>query len=106
MDETDWYDTIEEPIRNLVKILRDNGFNTTCSCGHMPNPNVEMEWYEDSELTKLYNLLVENGFKNFTIRAIWSNVGENKRRYIILGFHIKEPLAKESDIRDFLDGAE
>jgi hypothetical protein len=25
---------IEEPIRGVVKTLRDNGFNTTCSCGH------------------------------------------------------------------------
>lgn len=30
-----WYDEhIEEPIRQMVKLLRDNGFNTTCSCGH------------------------------------------------------------------------
>ena len=31
---SDWYDKIEEEIRPLVKLLRNNGFNTTCSCGH------------------------------------------------------------------------
>jgi len=31
----DWYEEkIEEPLRDLVKILRNNGVNTTCSCGH------------------------------------------------------------------------
>ena len=30
-----WYDeNIEEGIRYIVKLLRDNGFNTTCSCEH------------------------------------------------------------------------
>ena len=29
----DFYSEIEEPIRDLVKYLRDNGINTTCSCG-------------------------------------------------------------------------
>jgi len=31
----DWYkEYIEEDIRPLVKLLRENGFNTECSCGH------------------------------------------------------------------------
>ncbi len=31
----DWYEeNIEEPIRPLVHLLRENGFNTECSCGH------------------------------------------------------------------------
>lgn len=30
-----WYEeNIEESIIPLVKLLRDNGFNTECSCGH------------------------------------------------------------------------
>ena len=32
--DTVWYSQIEEPIRGLVKVLRDNGVNTTWSCGH------------------------------------------------------------------------
>lgn len=30
----EFYDQIEEPIRDLVRKLRDNGINTICSCGH------------------------------------------------------------------------
>ena len=31
----DWYiNTIEEPLRDIVKALRNNGVNTECSCGH------------------------------------------------------------------------
>ncbi len=29
-----WYENIEEPVRELVRLLRDGGINTTCSCGH------------------------------------------------------------------------
>lgn len=29
-----WYEQIEEPVRGLVKRLRDVGINTTSSCGH------------------------------------------------------------------------
>lgn len=33
--KADWYEeNIEEPIRDIVRLLRDNGINTTCSCGH------------------------------------------------------------------------
>ena len=31
---TTFYEQLEEPIRELVQRLRDNGINTTCSCGH------------------------------------------------------------------------
>ena len=30
----DWYDNIEEPVREIVRELRSNGINTTSSCGH------------------------------------------------------------------------
>jgi len=66
----DWYEThIEEPIRPLVKLLRDNGFNTTCSCGH--KLYVEMEQYCDGDVSRLYNLLWENGYKHFRITTWW-----------------------------------
>lgn len=61
----DWYDIIEEPVREVVRLLRNNGFNTTCSCGH--EMYVEMECHDDREVTYMYNLLVENGYTGFTI---------------------------------------
>jgi len=48
----EWYEKyIEEPIRPLVKLLRNNGFNTTCSCGHQMY--VEMENYHAEEVEDL-----------------------------------------------------
>jgi hypothetical protein len=34
MNSEDWYERIEPEIRELVRLCRNNGFNTTCSCGH------------------------------------------------------------------------
>ncbi|MGD0571702.1 MAG: hypothetical protein ABSB11_01625 [Sedimentisphaerales bacterium] len=66
----DWYSQIEEPVRELVRLLRNNGFNTFCSCGHnKPHPCVDMEWYGfEEEARKVYCLLLENGYNNFEIR--------------------------------------
>ena len=75
----DWYDRIEEPIRDLVRILRNNGFNTTCSCGHLPRPYIQMDWRNDHEIKHLYSILVENGYKNFEIRAHWLCNDLNRR---------------------------
>lgn len=62
-----WYERhIEEPIRPLVKLLRENGINTTCSCGH--EMYVECEYYGD-ELYGLYCLLFNNGYRKFKIEA-------------------------------------
>jgi hypothetical protein len=60
-----WYkEVIEEPIRDLVKLLRDNGFNTTCSCGH--EMYVECQYIPDGVLERLHQLLFEK-YKNYKI---------------------------------------
>jgi len=52
----DWYEeNIEEPIRDVVRLLRDNGFNTQCSCGH--EMYVQCEYTIDYEIKRLYDLL-------------------------------------------------
>jgi hypothetical protein len=61
-----WYEEkIEEPVREIVKILRDNGFNTTCSCGH--TMVITGEFLPDYDIKimhdLLYNYLVEKGRK-------------------------------------------
>jgi hypothetical protein len=54
----DWYEeNIEEPIRDVVKLLRDNGFNTTCSCGH--EMYVEGELIIEGDLNRLHKLLYD-----------------------------------------------
>ena len=62
---SDWYDCIELKVRPLVRLLRDNGFNTVSSCGH--DMSVDMEWYGDEE--RLSNLLLESGYSSFTIHV-------------------------------------
>lgn len=65
-----WYEeAIEEPIRSLVKLLRDNGFNTTSSCGH--KMYVEMECYNPQDIMRLYNLLITHGFEKIIIEFFW-----------------------------------
>lgn len=62
----DWYDEyIEEPIRDLVKLLRDNGFNTECSCGH--KMYVQCQCIPDGEFKRLHDLLYNNGYRNYRI---------------------------------------
>jgi len=77
-----WYDeTIEEPVRAVVKLLRNNGFNTICSCGH--TGVVEMEWYQDYEITKLWDLLSNRGYKDFAIEGHWETWPVYRRTLIV-----------------------
>ena len=61
----DWYKlNIEEPIRHVVKALRDNGINTVCSCGH--GMWVQCESYDQSnELNTIYHVLIKLGYDNY-----------------------------------------
>lgn len=62
----DWYEEyIEEPIKPLVKLLRDNGFNTECSCGH--EMYVQCQIIPDGEFKRLHDLLFNNGYRNYKI---------------------------------------
>ena len=51
----DWYEIIEEPIRELVFLLRNNGFNTECSCGH--EMNIQFQYIPDGKIHDLYKLV-------------------------------------------------
>lgn len=51
-----WYtETIEEPVRELVHILRNNGFNTECSCGH--EMYIQCQYIPEGQLMELHNLI-------------------------------------------------
>ena len=63
-----WYDNIEEGIRGAVKLLRDNGFNTTCSCGH--EEYIQGDLPVDGELRRLHDLLFNNGYRKFSITIV------------------------------------
>jgi len=52
----DWYkENIEEPVRDLVKYLRNNGVNTECSCGH--EMYIQCQYIEDGTIQKIHHLL-------------------------------------------------
>ena len=38
----DWYSNIEPGIRDLVRLLRDHGFNTTSSCAHRMEITIDL----------------------------------------------------------------
>lgn len=55
-DSPDWYERkIEEPVRDLVRFLRNNGINTECSCGH--DMYIQCQVFLDGELQELHRLL-------------------------------------------------
>ena len=57
-----WYENIEEPVREIVRTLRDNGINTNNSCGHEMSIQTEMMISGQLEQlhTTLYHYLAEN----------------------------------------------
>ena len=68
----DFYSEIEEPIRDLVKYLRDNGINTICSCGD--DMTIQAEMSPDGWLGVLhklvFNYLTEHDIEpNYVIEA-------------------------------------
>ncbi|KKK48290.1 hypothetical protein LCGC14_3146620, partial [marine sediment metagenome] len=60
----DWYEEyIEEPARELVRYLRNLGFNTECSCGGHPGRKgsekmyVQLQYHPDGEIKRLDDAL-------------------------------------------------
>lgn len=98
----EWYECIEEPLKELIYFLRNAGFNTVCSCGHFPRPYIQMEWGEDSDMRRLWNLLAENGYINWSIKGFWRHIG--RERHLEITFYggtewnDKGDLASISDI--------
>lgn len=55
-----WYDSIEPGIRPFVRLLRDNGINTTCSCEH--TMTIEASWRHADELQRIWDLLCTGNY--------------------------------------------
>jgi hypothetical protein len=77
-----WYEqVIEEPIRNIVRILRNNGINTISSCGH--RMWIECEVYDaEAELRKIYDALTEFGYYHYSAQVIDDISEMGRNRYI------------------------
>lgn len=60
----DWYEKkIEPEIRPIVKMLRDNGINTECSCGH--RMYVQCQYLHDGFLKEVDDILFNAGYINY-----------------------------------------
>lgn len=69
----DWYElNIEEPIREIVRKLRNNGINTFCCCGH--GMWIQCELYDQhDELNTIYNIFSEMKIYNYRAQ-IFDNI--------------------------------
>ena len=80
----DFYEQLEPAVRPIVKLLRDQGFNTTCSCGHVRY--VEMETDGDGDARRLVDTLIEAGHTNFHVVLSWQFVGGKHYRLLRVEF--------------------
>ncbi len=61
-----WIEEMIEPeIRSVVKLLRDNGFNTESSCGH--EMYVQCQIITDGEIKRIDDLLFNNSYRDYKI---------------------------------------
>jgi hypothetical protein len=88
---SDWYEeNIEEGVRDAVRLLRNNGINTTYSC-HCAMV-IEAENYEDVEMGRVYDLLTKNGYDDFRLSMVlMKEAGQRPQRCL----HIKLDINKE-----------
>lgn len=62
-----WSEHIEPQIRPWVMMLRNNGINTTCSCGH--DMYIEFDILDGSQITQVDYLLYNAGARNYEIEC-------------------------------------
>lgn len=67
-DLENWYEKYIEPeIRDVVRLLRNNGVNTECSCGHQMW--VQFQVISIDDVDRVDKLLTNSGYRNFSIEA-------------------------------------
>lgn len=92
-DEKSIYDSIDPEIREVVRQLRDKGWNTTYSCqggeGHQETqPTVELDLFNAEDAERLATTLAEMGHRTFAIDISLQVPGDGfwvRRARIVLG---------------------
>lgn len=65
----DWYnENIEPEIRAVVKLLRDNGINTECSCGHEMYVQFQIFPHNDT-MSNVDYILYDAGYRDYKINS-------------------------------------
>lgn len=94
-ERPDWYEeNIEEGIRALVKLLRDNGVNTECSCAH--KMYVQCQYMLDGEIWRIKKLLYEKGLRDFTMDVKVQVI--NGKQYSSMDIKIDKPWEKTKNL--------
>ena len=65
LHKDEWYKTLEPRVREVVKLLRNNGINTECSCEH--EKYVQCQFNIDGLAKKVDDLLFNNKYRNYQI---------------------------------------
>ncbi len=92
---TDWYEThIDAGVRDLVRLLRDNGWNTSSCCDGEYDGLIIIECYGEQGGEALGNgktlmsmlkwLLWDNGYKDFTIEHRLASSGTREAEEFII----------------------
>jgi len=102
----DWYDeNIERGVRNLVRLLRNNGWNTISSCEH--NMSVTMEWYGAYEPEHLVEFLQAHGYDEFAITAHMGVLGERRVKWLRVDLNEyspnMRPVREDVEVSDALE---
>ncbi len=85
---TDWYEEfIETGVRDVVRLLRDNGFNTECSCEH--TMIVQCSYYPSGSLQDLDRLLYDSDYRDYTITSTIERIDGHLRSFSEIQFRSK-----------------
>ena len=95
MSKPTWYEThIDAGVRELVRLLRDNGWNTSSCCDGSYDGLIIIECYDEQggealgkgkTLTSmLHHLLWDNGYKDFTIEHRLASSSRRKTEEFII----------------------
>jgi hypothetical protein len=84
-----FYQEMEPAVRPIVKLMRDHGFNTKWSCGHVRY--VELEAYSEGDAQKLLDLLVGKGYRDFWVNLRLGFLEGQQYGYIRVDFGKHNP---------------
>ena len=95
MEYTKWYlNNIEPEIREVVKILRDNGINTKGSCGH--RMWVYCDWLDKEGINRAVNALRDAGYIGFYVNAqVYINLEGIPNCSIRIEFDRNKPIKRD-----------
>jgi hypothetical protein len=96
MNAEDWYvEFIEFPIRKVVRLLRNHGVNTECSCGHQMY--VQFQVIDGSDVDRVDTVLSDHRYRDYIIECHVNRAGGHLQAYGTVYFKVggKYPVHAE-----------